>query len=145
MAKNIMPDIAKLLGVEINEDFELRIAEQPLIKCSGMFCITKNNIVARKNNGDIWQPLISDSIYDLFNGTLEVVRKPFEPKNNEQYWSYAFYSQENDWQVVWTNWRDSLADYMRLKLGLCFRTEEEAKRERARLYKEITGREWQDK
>lgn len=145
MAKNIMPDIAKLLGVEINEEFELRVASQPLIKHTGTFCITDNNIVGRTKNGDVWQSWENDSIYDLFNGTLEVVRKPFVPKFDEEYWSYYFNYDDSEWDVVWTNWRDRFTDYMRLKLGLCFRTEEEAKRERARLYKEITGREWQDK
>ena len=125
MAKNIMPDIAKLLGVEINEEFELRVARQSLIKCSGMFSITKNNIVARKNNGDVWQPLISEAIYDLFNGSLEVVRKPYVPKDNEEYWSYS----GKNFNIVAYKWSNTAEEQALLKVGWIFRTEAEAERE----------------
>lgn len=124
MAKNIMPDIAKLLGVEINEEFELRVANQPLIKCTGTFCITDNNIVGRIKNGDIWQPWEKDFIYDLFNGTLEVVRKPFRPKQGQEYWSYS----GKDFDIVVFTWDNTAEEQALLKMGWIFRTKAEAAR-----------------
>lgn len=142
MAKNIMPDIAKLLGVEINENFEIRVTGET--KTCGTLCITDNNIVIHSNN-DIWISFNTDAIYDLFNGSLEVVRKPFKPKYDETYWSYYFGNREKDWQIGWRHWKDDFEDYLRLRLNLCFRTEEEAEHARPRVYRELTGRKWQDK
>lgn len=133
MAKNIMPDIAKLLGVEINEEFELRVVNQPLIKCTGTFCITDNNIVGRIKNGDVWQPWEKDSIYDLFNGTLEVVRKPFRPKQSQEYWTYS----GDKWKVVNFSWCDTVEDYALLKAGCVFRTKEEAEQNLPRKIQEL--------
>lgn len=133
MAKNIMPDIAKLLGVELNEEFELRIANQPLIKCTGTFCITDNNIVGRTKNGGVWQPWEKDSIYDLFNGTLEVIRKPFKPKGNEEYWTYSGVN----WKVISCIWCNTAEDYALLKAGCVFRTKEEAEQNLPRKIQEL--------
>ena len=116
MSKNILPDIAKLLGVEINEEFGVRVTEQPIIQGGFDVCITEHNIVYRNKrdvNG-IWQPLESDTIYDLFNGSLEIVRKPYKPKLRDKYWSYSGQA----FNVVCFNW--SILCKLRFKLLLDF-------------------------
>ena len=47
MAKNIMPDIAKLLGVEINEEFKICNAVTGKV-ANNITCILDNRIVARR-------------------------------------------------------------------------------------------------
>lgn len=138
MSKNLMPDIAKLLGVQIDEEFKLRVADQPLIQCKGDFCITTNNIIVRKENGDIWQPLETDAAYEILNGTLEVVRKPWQPKCGETYFTYF----GTEFTIVSCAWQGFATQYSLLKNGCIFRTEEEAEQARPRLYKELTGRNW---
>lgn len=127
------------LGVEVNEEFY--IINDCGVKRDEIFRINKYASVQYKHD-DSWFS-VTGAFSELINGRYKIEKKPFEPKNNERYWSYAFFSQENDWYVVWTNWSDSLADYMRLQLGICFRTEKEALENRPRFYKELTGKEWQ--
>lgn len=130
MAKNIMPDIAKLLGVEINENFEIRVTGET--KTCGTLCVTDNNIVRHLNN-DIWISFNTDAIYDLFNGSLEVVRKPFRPKQGQRYWTYS----SNKWKVVYFSWCDTVEDYVLLKTGCVFRTKEEAEQNLPRKIQEL--------
>lgn len=138
---NILPEIAKLLGVEINEEFKLQVAGQPIVRCKGEFCITNNNIIMRKENGDVWQPLETDAVYDILNGALEVVRKPWKPKRGELFYSYV----GENWDIFKDRWLNVVDDLVFFKHGLVFKTEEEAIKKRPCLYEEYMGKKWQDR
>lgn len=128
MAKNLIPVIAKELGVEIGEEFE--------IKDFGRYRFTETQLecVDCNDNG-------SPSSFPL-NSFLkaEIIKFPFEPKKGEEYWSYW-----QDWAVTNFRWSNEYVnEYFRKATGCVFRTKEKALAARPAKYKELTGKEWRE-
>lgn len=104
--KNCMSEVAKLLGVELNEEFVVgndryRLTSRGLIMDETMFI-----------QGTILTCLLA--------GELEIKHKPWKPIDNEKY----YYIDENGGICSEDWWNDS-TDLMRYKLGNCYRTKEE--------------------
>lgn len=130
MGKNLIPIIAKELGVEIGEEF--RIAGSPAIK----YRFKNNKMEGQYTVNDDWEiatPLINSL------GDVEVIKLPFEPKEGDYYWTYA----GDDFCIIRLNWNNRhVYDWMCKACGCVFRTEEEAIKARSAKYKELTGKEW---
>lgn len=128
MSKNYMADIAKLLGVELDEEFEINgNAYNP-------YRITNKGLLDSRNS------LCPISLNNLVVGNWAIIKLPWKPKEGKAYWTY-----EDDWfePDLWT-WYADTSDYMRLKCGCVFRTKEEALAARPQKYKELTGKEWNE-
>lgn len=93
MDKNIMSQIAQLLGVELGEEFKVNIATEDEI-----FRITENGLELKKlesgssdNTGDttlqVWKT-IPTSFVKLLTGEATIVKLPFKPKQGDVYWSF---------------------------------------------------------
>lgn len=110
---NYMQKVAEMLGVHLNEEFEVTHPE--------------NLHLTLKEDG-----LHGDSIYNsddadyilrlLLTGESAVKRKKCFPKYHD---TYCFVSETGN--VVDEVWMDDDVDIMRYKLGNCYRTSEEAK------------------
>lgn len=140
MSINLIPEIAKMLGVNIREEF--RLSHNGVENIGLRVCIDESRILARPDNDKIcaWDTLDAHIIEGMFSGEYTVKREPWKPKYEEEYWTYTGI----DFCVWGKKWRGSAIDFAILKSGLAFRTEAEAIRERPRIYKELTGKEWQD-
>lgn len=108
---NYMAEVAKMLGVELDQDFECN--ESP---CT--YRITKNGV---RCNG----VLGADSLTMLLNGTLTIKRKPWKPKNGDGYWTVI-----SDGSIYYVLYRDDIIDFYCYKLGNCYRTNKEAEANR---------------
>lgn len=139
MAKNYMAEIAKMLGVELDEEFQVRDVSKGKLVPDYLGKITETKFLV-KNGDDSW---FQDGDYFLYflNGELEAVKKPFEPKPDEPYWSYFC---GTEWQTACTKWTNDPTDYCRKACGCVFRTRAEAVAARPAKYKELTGKEWQE-
>lgn len=114
MSKNYMEEVARMLGVELGEEFDLeghmwnpyKITETGLIDCSG------------SNEWEFFSYLLS--------GWEEIIKKekPWMPKDGEN----VFYVNINDNGAVWedTFTADDLYSVVDLALGWVFKTREEA-------------------
>lgn len=123
--KNNMKEVAELIGVELNEEFEVVFPDS-----STCYAIAKLTIDGAK--------VIDTNVYDIFNfkayllehlikGTYGVKHKPWKPKFNEEYYSIGVDgSTENG---VWLN---DFLDYTLYKIGNCYRTIEEARANRVK-------------
>lgn len=134
MAKNLIPLIAKELGLEIGEEFETT-------SIAGKFKFNLDGLLAehREGGGSTWinaSPLV---LKLLITGRCEIIKLPFEPKYDEKYWTYNI-----DWQVDEWTWLSDAEDYCRKGIGCVFRTKEEAIAARPKRYKALTGKEWQN-
>lgn len=145
---NYMKQVAEMLGVELNEVFEVeddfrgemdkkktcRLTEKGLqvhvrvIGCRGD--ITDNWV----GDGMLLIGLLSEG--DRFN----IVKKPWMPKDGETYYTYA----GKHFMVSSYTWRGDSWEYGIYKGGVVFRTREEAVAARPRVYKEMTGKEWSE-
>ena len=136
MAKNLIPIIAKELGVELNEPFKI------VGNGDSLWRFTETNLqFYDKHFQDDWVDVKPQSFATLVLETPEIIKFPFEPKLNEMYWTYSCGKR---WWVCSTTWYDSASDYCRRTCGCVFRTKEAALAARPEKFKELTGREWQE-
>lgn len=123
--RNNMEEVAKLLGVELDEEFELVFPSN-----SSCYATVKLTIDGAK--------VISTNVYDVFNfksyllehlikGSYEIKRKPWKPKFNERYYSVGVDGSTED-----GTWLNDFLDYTLYKIGNCYRTIEEARANRVK-------------
>ena len=141
MSKNLMPEVAKLLGVEIGEKFRLRFSENE--HCNPeVYYFTENSFdkvpdyentdergEAIIDNDDLWAIML------LLGGEAEIVKLPWEPKEGERY----FYPSISAKRVDCTNWICCSFDYAMKALGMVYKTLEEAQECFAEDYERLTG------
>ena len=135
MTKNLIPEIAKLLGVEIGEEF--KVIDTHENECTVRFI--ENNLQVFDELDKNWRDF-ARAVGLIVSGEYEVIKLPWKPKLNDVFWTYAC----NDFVVCWNKWDGSAQQLAELKCGMVFRTEAEALKERPRIYKEMTGKEWKN-
>lgn len=113
MGKNYMPEVAKMLGVKIGEEFDMIVGKA----LSGPFCFTEFDVVDREG----WSiPL--DRFHKLLVGEHALQKRPWRPKDREGYW-YITCNKDIYWDYFRTN---NLCDLAFLNMGNCFPTKETA-------------------
>ncbi len=132
MAKNYMADVAKMLGVELEEEFKIEFD-------NGM--LSNNNYILL-DKGMVYcdGAFVSAScIWRIINGEYKVVKLPWKPCKGAEYW----YPNTIFGKVERTCWKDSTADYAIHTLGMCYHAKEEAEAHFAEDYKKLTGKEFE--
>lgn len=124
MAKNLMQEVANLLGVEIGEEFRLDNPDNDKV-----FRLTADGLL---NDDNI---LCTESLTYLLIGGCKIVKLPWEPKQGELYW-VVLENRVVEWVCV-----NGMTDRSYLKLGNRFHTKEEAEANADRIRKEIMGGE----
>lgn len=129
MAKNLMPEVAKMLGVELGEKFIIENAEhnlQVVLVADGLH-VTKDDFLGSSN---------SKLLQNVLCGLFEVKKLPWEPKYKERYYRpNIIYKRVSD-----VLWRGSALDYALKELGMIYRTREEAEAHLAEDYERLTGK-----
>ena len=118
MAKNLIPDIAKMLGVELNEEFKIKGREGVIYKF-----IVDGLIVSDDDVEKVYttanMPLIG-----LVRGDIEIVKLPWKPKKGDVYYTFGSFAQK--WQVSRQVWTHHPFDLAVLDKGWVYRSEKEA-------------------
>ena len=125
MAKNLIPEIARMLGVELGEEFKIKGYEEWFYKFDNdrgpMF----------KHNDDVKMPVAPVSVYVAFlallRGKCEIIKLPWKPKQGDVFWSFYHSISSDKWLVISITWTNAVTDIARFKVGWCYRTEAEAK------------------
>lgn len=130
MDKNIMSQIAQLLGVELGEEFKVNIATEDEI-----FRITEIGLELKKlesgssDTGEttlqVWKTIPS-SFVKLCTGEAKIVKLPFKPKQGDVYWTFCDSYNLSCWKVCKDVWGNTFLDHLRFKSGWVFRTKKEA-------------------
>lgn len=116
MSKNYMPEVAKMLGVEIGEPFDI-FDEDGEIKGCGPYRFTDETIVNCDDEGaPVWL------LHYLLCGKNTIQKRPWRPKYDDEYW------------IVLTNGnvgcryfrKYNTVSLANLNMGNCFPTEEAA-------------------
>lgn len=116
MATNHMAEVAKMLGVELDEEFEI-VFPQPS-DCKAIARLTQSGVdVVETNVFDVHNFLLRD----LLIGTYAIKRKPWKPKEDEKYWCVG-----RDGLIHSYFSKNDIIDFFHVKLGNCYRTKEEA-------------------
>lgn len=112
MAKNYMADVAKLLGIELEEEF--MVTEDDSI-----YKLTKDGLEYKSDDGNWYYA--NDVFLNLLDGTIEIVKLPWRPKKGDEY----YYPGEGFNNVCRALWGNTVFGIAYKEAGLIFKTYEE--------------------
>lgn len=113
MSKNYMPEIARMLGVEIGEEFDI-LNENGEIVDYNPYKFTGDSIIDCE--GDVLQCW---RLWDLLIGEHTIQKRPWRPKVGELFWTIN--GKGDAEQYHFTN---DVRDLALLNIGNCFPTRE---------------------
>lgn len=116
---NYMPEIAKMLGVEIGEVFEARCDRNPDHYTKARFTDRYFEIV--ETNVAAPSPWNVYCLHGLLEGNLYVKHIPWKPVYNGSY-----YFIDEDGHVCTDTWINCYSDILLYKSGNCYKTKEDA-------------------
>ena len=135
MAKNYMADVAKLLGVELNEEFEVVIPDetehQPV-----RYQFNSNQFGCWETEGRIsgfhvhWNLLLM-----ILCGQAYIKKLPWQPKKGDEY----YYPGEGFNNICRALWGNSVFGFAYKEAGLIFKTYEECEAALPALRKKYLG------
>jgi len=114
--ENKMADVAKLLGVDLGEEFEI------CQNAGFIYRFTENNFEF-KSPTTWWGTASSPIFFNLLKGFYTIKKKPWMPHDGEMYY---IPNESNDSRVEDYNWEADELDYRFFESGLVCRTKEEA-------------------
>ena len=133
MAKNLIPEIAKLLGVETGEKFMIR--QNKYIFEDSIFMIDKDNgLLKILDDGNFEEE--NTALYHVLSGKIEIVKLPWEPQEGDMYYilnTRALFIES----FMWDN---GTFDYLAKNMGIIYRTKAEAEAHLEEDYERLTGK-----
>ena len=130
MGKNCMAAVAKLLGVELGEEFiiENKDSKETVVLAADGFHVIQPNDVLGPDHGKL--------LSKVLQGLYEVKKKPWVPKYNEYYYSPSITQR----RVMELLWLDVTRDYAMKAINMVYRTKEEAEANLSKDYERLTGK-----
>ena len=120
---NYIAEVAKMLGVEIGENF--KIIDCFGNKSSDAYYFTDTDLMINYRYSSRAE---SSILYNLIVGNYTIERKPWKPERGETYW---YVEKDGDiWEREWHPCRYMSDHVNRYKLGNCYRTRGEAEANR---------------
>lgn len=120
MAKNLIPQIAQMLGVEIGEEFKVKGDDETT------YIFTDDGLKLTYDGGIGIVEISSDVAFvDLVNGKDEIVKLPWKPKFGDRY--FGVFEFNGKLQICrYDIWRGTIAEEAQYRCGWVYRTREEA-------------------
>lgn len=121
MAKNLIPEIAKMLGVEIGEEFKIKGATDWMLFHFEERGLRVRNVDEKVELSD----RVDGALFErLLGGHLEVVKLPWKPTMYEEYWTFGKLGKK---LIVGTlSWRELPYEILLFDKGWVYRTRAEA-------------------
>ena len=130
MSKNLLAELAKLLGVELGEEFIIENADRKetvVLAMDGFHVIQPNNVVG-PDHGKL--------LSKVLQGLYAVKKIPWEPQEGDMYYvlnTRALFIES----FMWDN---GTFDYLAKNMGIIYRTKAEAEAHLEEDYKRLTGK-----
>ena len=120
MAKNLIPKIAKLLGVEVGEEFKVKGDDE----LTYIFTDDDGLKITFAGDIEISQISINSAFVALVMGEDEIVKLPWKPKKGDAYYTFEIF--RGKWVVRSLWWTGEPCNYALLDKGWVYRTRAEA-------------------
>lgn len=122
MAKNLIPEIAKLLGVELGEEFKVKGDDITT------YIFTDDGLKLTYDGGIGIVEISSDVAFAaLVKGTDEIVKLPWKPKEGQTVYSFYSVGLDGVLKVVDFIWVNDIITFQALvKAGWVYKTRAEA-------------------
>lgn len=120
MSKNLVPQVAKMLGVEMGEIFKVKGDNESTYKFveDALIVNSTNDIVGISGlNANM-------TLVNLLKGKKEIVKLPWKPNLGDRFYTFTLF--QGKWIVGVTWWNTEPRYYALLDKGWVFRTKEEA-------------------
>lgn len=120
MSKNLFPQIAEMLNVDIGEEFKLQEIDNKIYK------IELNGFWQRTENQKCWDSMEGSffKLNAILMGKRTVVKLPWKPKKGEDY--YTFGCVSGRWEAIRLTWTNHPFDLALIDKGWVYRTKAEA-------------------
>lgn len=128
MAKNLIPEIARMLGVEIGEEFKIKGYIEPIYRFDADGLKAIHSYQKRLT-------FANAMLSSLLAGKDEIVKLPWKPKRGDAYYTFEVFRGKWVVRSVW--WTGEPRNYALLDKGWVFRTKEEAEDALPAVAKEI--------
>lgn len=120
MSKNLIPDVAQMLGVALGEEFKVKGDDYEL-----SYIFTDDGLKITYAGGiEISQVSTNSAFVALVMGEDEIVKLPWKPKKGEDY--YTFGGSDGSWRVSQQHWTCHPFDLALFEKGWVYRTRAEA-------------------
>ena len=153
MAKNLIPEIAKMLGVELGEEFKIKDNTGTLdnVALNSVYAFVKHDsfegAILTISTGEArplympprpLEPIALKVLELLCRGKCEIIKLPWKPKEDDTFYSFrclgstlggcGYIPEKSDytWRIDKCTWNDSAVAFALLKAGWVFRTRAEA-------------------
>ena len=120
MAKNLIPEIARMLGVEIGEEFKIKGRKGAIYK----FIV--DELLVSDDDAEKAYIATHAPLVGLVKGDIEIVKLPWKPKQDETFYTFGIHATENKWVVVSVKWWDNVKNLALYKIGWIYRSQAEA-------------------
>lgn len=128
MAKNYMQDVARMLGVELEEEFRIK---ETLTK--SIYKITSSGLLG-KYDGKDWKHE-NYALASLLIGVYHIIKLPWQPKEGDR-----FYFPATDFQYSCPEtWDNHPIDFALKEAGMAFKTKGECEAALPELRKKYLG------
>lgn len=124
---NYMKDVAKILGVELEEEFKIKGFE-PIYK------ITNYGLVIKTDSNN-WREMSGDTFLQLIRGDYVIRKLPWQPKKDEKYYTPSPLFD----RAIRYCWDDFPLDFALKEVGMVFKTEKECEATLPALRKKYLG------
>lgn len=126
MSKNLIPEIAKMLGVELGEEFKIK-GEDELMT----YRFNSDGLQVTYGDGIELSYISTNSAFvALVNGTDEIVKPQWKPTLDEGYWTFTvrdfLESSSRTWTIRPGIWKNHPIDIALFNKGWVYRTRAEA-------------------
>lgn len=118
MAKNLIPQIARMLGVELNEEFKIKGREGVIYK----FIV--DGLIVSDDDAEKVYTTANMPLIGLVRGDIEIVKLPWQPKKGDVYFTFGRLGDK--WVVRSLWWGGFPEEYALLDKGWVYRSEKEA-------------------
>lgn len=114
MSKNLIPKIAKWLGVELGEVFKIKGDDRTcFIDLDGLHL--DYHVADDEDNA---------MLHDLLCGEVEIIKLHYRPDYRQMYWTFGL--KNGIWVVVPREWEDYPAEILLADKGWAYRSKKEA-------------------
>lgn len=119
MTKNLIPEICKMLGVEIGEEFKVEGVADKTYKF-----IIDELIVCGEENTNHGYVSANMMLVSLAKGDANLIKLPWKPKKGDVYFTFTLMGDKWGTHSYW--WGGFPDEYALLDKGWIYRTEKEA-------------------
>lgn len=121
MSKNLIPEIVKMLGLQLGEEFKVEGYDELTYRFAG-----DGLKLTYDNNIELSDIACKAAFTALLAGKDEIIKLPWKPKQDETFYTFGIHATENKWVVVSVKWWDNVKNLALYKIGWIYRSQAEA-------------------